>query len=280
MAAFSSSKRKFGAAFMIGGLVLLLVGLLAPQASAEHQEKGEETTALSGDSGDAPETKTENCNGILPTPGSENTNKTLVEGESDLTAGGTAVWEVTFPTGDQGGESDDLFEVTDCVLAAEPDGDGNFPTTNKGEIDLKDYDVLDHARFENVDNTGPFTVSWAIPSDIAVGTQVCNVAKTTEGPSAPPASNRKAGAPSCFVVTEVEVLETTTTTEATTTTTELEVENLVEEQTPTTAQVLGTSLARTGVGTQGLLLVSGLALMLGGMAIYFGESPAAAQRRS
>jgi LPXTG-motif cell wall-anchored protein len=44
--------------------------------------------------------------------------------------------------------------------------------------------------------------------------------------------------------------------------------------------VLGETLARTGAETQALLLVAGMALMLGGIAIYFGESPAAAQRRS
>src|SRR3954449_11155723 len=37
----------------------------------------------------------ENCNGVLPTPGSENTEKKLVGG--DLQPGGTAVFQITYP---------------------------------------------------------------------------------------------------------------------------------------------------------------------------------------
>src|SRR3954465_8033336 len=54
----------------------------------------------------------ENCNGILPTPGSENTEKKLIGG--DLQPGGTAEFQITYP----GGPSDlgQTFTVTDCPV--------------------------------------------------------------------------------------------------------------------------------------------------------------------
>src|SRR6476659_5882252 len=52
------------------------------------------------------------CNGVRPTPGSENTNKRLVSGS--LTPGGTATFEISFPVdaSDVGGD----FAITDCVF--------------------------------------------------------------------------------------------------------------------------------------------------------------------
>jgi LPXTG-motif cell wall-anchored protein len=82
------------------------------------------------------------------------------------------------------------------------------------------------------------------------------------------------------VETTVTTEAPTTTTEATTTTAAPAVAGVVVTQAPPSARVLGETLARTGAETQALLLVAGMALMLGGIAIYFGESPAAAQRRS
>ena len=52
------------------------------------------------------------CNGVRPTPGSENTNKRLIGGS--LTPGGTATFEISFPVdpSDVGGD----FAITDCVF--------------------------------------------------------------------------------------------------------------------------------------------------------------------
>src|SRR5947208_11501888 len=127
--------------------------------------------------------KTENCNGIIPTPGSENTVKTLTGGS--LVPGGTAQYTITFPT-DPNNVGD--WAIADCVLM----GNG---------ADLKDYFVLDQGEFHLVNNAEEFVLTFHvdIPADAPIGARICNVAKTTESPSNSPGSNRKAG-PACFTV--------------------------------------------------------------------------------
>lgn len=126
----------------------------------------------------------ENCNGVIPTPGSENTVKTLTGGS--LVPGGTAMFRIAYPVDED--HIGDEWEIVDCVLI----GNGD---------DLKDYEVLDQATFDGVINSTAFELNFTfhIPDDALIGTRICNVAKTTEGPSAPQASNRKAG-PACFVI--------------------------------------------------------------------------------
>ena len=137
-----------------------------------------------GDPGVTVEDGGENCNGIIPTPGSENTVKRLVGG--DLVPGGTAEFLIEYPVDPADDGAD--WEIVDCVLI----GNGD---------DLKDFDVFDQKTFNGVINNEFFSLSLMleIPNDVPVGTTICNVAKTTEGPSAPQSSNRKAG-PACFVV--------------------------------------------------------------------------------
>ena len=123
------------------------------------------------------------CNGIIPTPGSENTLKVLKGGT--LLPGGTATYEISFPIGSNGG----TFTVSDCLLL----GQGS---------DLKTYNVIDSGAFtRDVANNQNFDVTFTvqIPTTAVVGDRICNVAKTTASPSGSPASNRKAG-PACFLV--------------------------------------------------------------------------------
>src|SRR3954454_19083196 len=121
----------------------------------------------------------ENCNGILPTPGSENTEKKLIGG--DLQPGGTAVFQITYPVSpDDFGQT---FTVTDCpVLGGDVHG-------------------AQALQFSFVPNNVSFTVQFTlvIPAGTPIGTSYCNYAKTTASPSASPSSNRKAG-PACFTV--------------------------------------------------------------------------------
>lgn len=126
----------------------------------------------------------ENCNGIVPTPGSENTVKTLVGGS--LIPGGTAQFKIEYPVDAE--HLGDEWEIVDCVLI----GNGT---------DLKDYTEIAKATFSGVINSTAFVLNFtfSIPADAVVGSRICNVAKTTEGPSAPQASNRKAG-PACFIL--------------------------------------------------------------------------------
>src|SRR5690349_9199680 len=127
--------------------------------------------------------KTEDCNGIIPTPGSENTLKTLTGGS--LVPGGTAQYTIHFPE-DPNNVGD--FAIADCVLM----GNGS---------DLKTYTVLDQGEFGLVNNSTDFTLTFnvTIPANAPIGARICNVAKTTQSPSKSPASNRKAG-PACFTV--------------------------------------------------------------------------------
>jgi len=162
------------AAFVIG-LAVLLLPALNGIAFAQFETEDPGVTIEPGG---------ENCNGIIPTPGSENTVKTLTGGT--LIPGGTATFQIAYPV-----DEDDVgkgWEIVDCVLIG------------SGE-DLKDYEVLDQATFNGVINNEFFelTFTFHIPVDAPIGLRICNVAKTTEGPSAPQASNRKAG-PACFVI--------------------------------------------------------------------------------
>ncbi|HZU73392.1 MAG TPA: SpaA isopeptide-forming pilin-related protein [Acidimicrobiales bacterium] len=128
------------------------------------------------------------CNGIIPTAGSANTDKTLTGGT--LSSPGTANYQITFPADPNavGG----TFTVGDCALIGPA-----------GATDLKNFTVLDEATFGFVDNggTGAFNLdfSFNIPSALPAGTQICNVAKTTSSPTKAQASNRKAG-PACFTI--------------------------------------------------------------------------------
>jgi hypothetical protein len=127
----------------------------------------------------------ENCNGIVPTPGSENTVKTLTGLTVDA-SGTHATYTIAYPV--DASHINDDWEIADCVLS----GSGS---------DLSKYDVLDEATFSGVINSTSFnlTFTYTVPASTPVGTRICNVAKTTEGPSAPQSSNRKAG-PACFIV--------------------------------------------------------------------------------
>jgi hypothetical protein len=125
------------------------------------------------------------CNGIIPTPGSANTLKTLV----NITFNGTqwmATYNIHYPLDPT--DVGQTFVISDCLLL----GQGS---------DLKTYAVIDSGSFTIVPNNVDFSFNFtaAIPATAVVGDRVCNVAKTTSSPSASPSSNRKAG-PACFTV--------------------------------------------------------------------------------
>ena len=128
------------------------------------------------------------CNGVRPTPGSENTNKRLVGGS--LQPGGTATFEISFPVDPADVSGRETFVVTDCVF-------------------INDTAVLKYS-VSFVPNTENFilTITLDIPVGTPLGSQYCNYAKTTAAPSSSQASNRKAG-PACFTVGgDIRVLKT------------------------------------------------------------------------
>ena len=122
---------------------------------------------------------TAGCEGVRPTPGSENTNKRLVSG--DLEPGGTVTFEISYPVSASDVAGRTTFTITDCVFI-------NDTAALKYTVDF-------------VPNTENFllTFSLTIPPGTPIGAQYCNDAKTTAAPSDSPASNRKAG-PACFFV--------------------------------------------------------------------------------
>ena len=90
----------FWIALFIWSLALQYVSAIAPRPALAA---GPVVTLEDGIAG---------CNGVRPTPGSENTNKRLIGGS--LTPGGTATFEISFPVdaADVGGD----FAITDCVF--------------------------------------------------------------------------------------------------------------------------------------------------------------------
>lgn len=159
------------------GLVLVVMGLLTAVAGA--------FAPANGDVGDPPVVTAEpptGCNGVLPTPGSENTTKRLdPDYPSSFEPGGLVGFVIDYPVTQGDVDGRETFVITDCVFV------------NEGAV--AKYTV------SFVPNTTSFQLRFAvpIPADTELGAQFCNYAKTTAAPSASPASNRKAG-PSCFTV--------------------------------------------------------------------------------
>ncbi len=122
------------------------------------------------------------CNGVLPTPGSANTNKRLDPNfASDFNPGGVVGYIIDYPVdaGDVSGR--ETFVITDCVFV--------------------DDDAVAKYSVSFVPNTVEFQLRFSVPiaPDTPLGAQFCNYAKTTAAPSESQASNRKAG-PACFTV--------------------------------------------------------------------------------
>jgi len=161
-----------GGAFLLA--FALLVGYLPALSGTASSAEGDPVVTR--------QDKTNGCNGVLPTPGSENTTKRLdPDYPSDLSPGGTVGYIIDFPVdaADVSGRS--TFVITDCVFV-----DG---------VAVARYEV------SFVPNTEAYELRFAIPvpAETALGAEFCNYAKTTAAPSTSQASNRKAG-PACFTV--------------------------------------------------------------------------------
>ncbi len=138
------------------------------------------TAGASDDPVVTPDTSVNGCNGVVTTPGSENTNKRLDPSfQSDFNPGGRVGYIIDFPVdvADVNGD----FAITDCVFA-------NGTAVAKYFVSFVPNSTAFQLRF-----------SVPIPANTALGAEFCNYAKTTQSPSASPASNRKAG-PACFTV--------------------------------------------------------------------------------
>ena len=157
--------RRIGAVMMATGVMTSLVGAFAP---------------ASGEVGDVPVVTLEDgvngCNGVRPTPGSENTTKRLDPNfASNFDPGGLVGFIIDYPVDATDVAGRTTFVITDCVFV-----DDNA---------VAKYSV------SFVPNTEDFELRFAVPiaAGTPLGAQFCNYAKTTAAPSESQASNRKAG---------------------------------------------------------------------------------------
>ena len=159
---------------VIALLMNLLIGPLAPVL-----QDGVQTVVRADDVVITQDDDTNGCNGVVSTPGSENTDKRLVSGS--LEPGGTATFEISYPVDPEDVSGREQFEITDCVF-------------------IEDVAVAKYF-IHFVPNTENFILTFTlnIPADAPVGDEYCNYAKTTAAPSQSQASNRKAG-PACFLI--------------------------------------------------------------------------------
>ncbi|HEX2699457.1 MAG TPA: DUF5979 domain-containing protein [Acidimicrobiales bacterium] len=155
---------------VVAGMLAAILGALAPAQAA----------------GDTPVVTLEGgvngCNGVRPTPGSENTSKRLDPTfASNFDPGGIVGYIIDYPVDASDVAGRTTFVITDCVFV-------NDAAVAKYSVSF-------------VPNTTDFALRFAVPiaPDTALGAQFCNYAKTTAAPSESQASNRKAG-PACFTV--------------------------------------------------------------------------------
>jgi fimbrial isopeptide formation D2 family protein len=168
------ARRNKGLVLFLAALLVFSMALFATAAAAPRP-----ALAAAGDPVVTLEDGVNGCNGVRPTPGSENTNKRLVGGS--LIPGGSATFEISYPVDPEDVAGRETFVITDCVFIG-------------GKAVLK-YSV------SFVPNTENFILTFTlqIPPGTPIGAEYCNYAKTTAAPSESQASNRKAG-PACFIV--------------------------------------------------------------------------------
>jgi hypothetical protein len=160
--------------------ILILLSILALVLSAAYLVRPLVPSALAAEPTVTLEDGIEGCMGVRTTPGSENTTKELVGGT--LEPGGSATFRFTFPAEVEGNPGQEEWKLTDCVFI-------NDEPQQKYTVTTLENDV------------SPVIIEFTltIPEDTEIGDEFCNYAKTTETPSDPQASNRKAG-PACFII--------------------------------------------------------------------------------
>ena len=132
--------------------------------------------ALDGDTTVELQPDTKGCTGILPSTDG-NTDMRLVGGS--LTPGGTAVFEITYPL--NASSIGKEFTILACAF-------------------INDIAELKYiVSFVPSNQSFRLRMTFAIPDDAPVGGTYCNYTKTTASPTAPQASQRKAG-PTCFII--------------------------------------------------------------------------------
>ena len=131
---------------------------------------------MDGDTSVELQPDTKGCNGVLPS-NDGNTDMRLVGGT--LWPGGTAVFEITYPL--NASSLGKEFTILACAF-------------------INDVAELKYiVSFVPSNQSFRLRMTFAIPEDAPVGGEYCNYTKTTGSPTAPQASQRKAG-PTCFII--------------------------------------------------------------------------------
>ena len=106
------------------GFVLFWTALFILSIGLQYVAAMAPRTALAADGDPVVELQdgVNGCQGVLPTPGSENTNKRLIGGS--LEPGGTATFEISYPVSAEDVSGRETFVITDCVFI---DTAGRFP---------------------------------------------------------------------------------------------------------------------------------------------------------
>lgn len=119
---------------------------------------------------------TTGCGGVLPS-NDGNTDMRVVGGS--MVPGGTAVFEISYPVNPAHVGKE--FTILDCAF-------------------INDVAVLKYiVSFVPSNEFFVLRMTLGVPDDAPVGGLYCNYVKTTGSPTAPQASQRKAG-PACFVI--------------------------------------------------------------------------------
>ena len=144
---------------------VLAVALMAMPAVADHG--GPHVDLQAGTNG---------CGGVLPS-NDGNTDMRVVGGT--MWPGGTAVFEISYPVNPQHVGKE--FTILDCAF-------------------INDVAALKYiVSFVPSNEFFVLRMTLGVPDDAPVGGHYCNYVKTTGSPTAPQASQRKAG-PACFVI--------------------------------------------------------------------------------
>jgi hypothetical protein len=240
--------RRLGAAMGAGGVALLVVGAVAPGAGASPDVP---PGAFGVDSPSTWQsltpTVTPDCNGIIPTPGSEAHGTDTgpasdkgTDGDTDKAvntaannSAGTVHWILTFNTHGNNGNTT-TFDVNDCVVwyAADHFPAGTFQNFDGrpvpgSEPDFKQgWHLIDQATMSGVsyDANDQFFYHWQTQANDLSGTPVpggawiCNFARTT-GNDNSGGGNRKTGVACVATASTGGTTTTTSTTTSSTTTT-------------------------------------------------------------
>jgi hypothetical protein len=275
--------RQVGAFLMVVGLMAVLFGAVAPSSGAAPDPNTPSTTLITAPPGD----------GVVVWDGNGTTNGYC----NTKQAGDPAGWVFILTSPKDGGpfQITAQFKNAGVVQGSVLDGDDNGSVKFIVEVDVNDQ----------------LLAAWAVTGDSSKNPVLtvthCNIGTSTTTTEASTTTTEATTTTTQASTTTTQrsttttggggggffVPETTTTQAPTTTTTQApevageQIENTTTTEAPATteapvvapqSQVLGEQLARTGSDSRELVFVAGLALLLGGAAIFASDKLSSAHK--